>query len=77
VDCSWDAPDKQRLQVTTAKFTKEELKDMDFKAYLADDTGSSLDEEETEIPQEGKSDTKGLPESTDGNALLNSRFTHA
>ncbi|KAJ3342520.1 pre-rRNA-processing protein esf1 [Entophlyctis luteolus] len=46
---TWDLDDPARVRVTRKKFSKEELKDMDFKAYLAS-SGSededSADEEE-------------------------------
>ncbi|KAJ8322808.1 pre-rRNA-processing protein esf1 [Batrachochytrium dendrobatidis] len=42
VKLTWDAEDNERIRVTRRKFTKEDLKDMDFKAYIA----SSSDEED-------------------------------
>jgi hypothetical protein len=42
VKLTWDTEDPERTKITRKKFTKEDLKDMDFKAYLA----SSSSEEE-------------------------------
>eukprot|EP00794_Sanderia_malayensis_P017593 gene17593-19346_t len=44
VRSTWDEPDQKRLSVTMRKFNKDDLRDMDFKAYLA----SSSDDDETE-----------------------------
>lgn len=37
---TWDQDDQDRIKVTKRKFTSEDLKDMDFKAYLASDSES-------------------------------------
>ena len=46
VKITWDEDDPNRLKVTRAKFSKDRLDDMDFKAYLA--TSSSSDDEKQE-----------------------------
>ncbi|KAG0052009.1 pre-rRNA-processing protein esf1 [Gryganskiella cystojenkinii] len=43
VKLTWDEDDADRIKVTRHKFSKEDLEDMDFKAYLA-----SSDEEDSE-----------------------------
>ncbi|KAJ3107329.1 pre-rRNA-processing protein esf1 [Physocladia obscura] len=44
---TWDLDDPDRIRVTRKRFSKDELKEMDFKAYLASDTEEdSADEEE-------------------------------
>ncbi|KAI8929940.1 hypothetical protein BC831DRAFT_441650 [Entophlyctis helioformis] len=45
VKLTWDEEDPERLRVTRRKFTKDDIKDMDFKAYLA----SSSDEDEDDL----------------------------
>ncbi|KAJ1339964.1 hypothetical protein BSLG_005399 [Batrachochytrium salamandrivorans] len=42
VKLTWDTEDTERIRVTRRKFTKDDLKDMDFKAYIA----SSSDDED-------------------------------
>ncbi|KAL2917909.1 pre-rRNA-processing protein esf1 [Polyrhizophydium stewartii] len=42
VKLTWDEEDPERVRVTRRKFTKDDIKEMDFKAYLA----SSSDEED-------------------------------
>ena len=49
VDLSWDADDHQRkTKLSAQKFTKDQLRDMDFRAYLANSSESSDDEEDEE-----------------------------
>ena len=43
---TWDETNPQRLEVTMRKFNKDELDDMDFKAYLATSSESEGDDEE-------------------------------
>ncbi|KAI9341185.1 hypothetical protein BDR26DRAFT_837025 [Obelidium mucronatum] len=43
---TWDLDDPDRVRVTRKKFSKDELKEMDFKAYLASDTEESSGDEE-------------------------------
>lgn len=49
VQLTWDQDDPERVRVTRRKFTNDELRDMDFKAYIAssseDDDDSPLDVE--------------------------------
>ncbi|KAJ3299525.1 pre-rRNA-processing protein esf1 [Borealophlyctis nickersoniae] len=47
VNLTWDEDDVERTKVMRRKFTKDDLKDMDFKAYLASDS----DDEEDESPE--------------------------
>lgn len=51
VSLTWDQDDVERQKTTRKKFSKQEIQDMDFKAYLA----SSSDEED-EIDQGGMSE---------------------
>ena len=49
VKLTWDQDDPDRVKITRRKFTKDEIQDMDFKAYLAsesDDEDGEDDEEE-------------------------------
>jgi len=41
VECSWDSTDYRRAKLVVTKFTKEQLEEMDFSAYLASDSESS------------------------------------
>ncbi|KAJ3072928.1 pre-rRNA-processing protein esf1, partial [Podochytrium sp. JEL0797] len=43
---TWDLDDPDRVRVTRKKFSKEELKEMDFKAYLASESEESSGDEE-------------------------------
>ncbi len=45
VKLTWDDDDPDRLKVTRRKFTKEDLKNMDFQAYIASDEEDSEDDE--------------------------------
>jgi hypothetical protein len=45
VKLTWDEDDPERLMVTRRKFTKDDLKEMDFKAYLASDIDDEDDED--------------------------------
>ncbi|KNC48129.1 uncharacterized protein AMSG_04359 [Thecamonas trahens ATCC 50062] len=48
VELTWDTTPHDRVKVTQRKFTKDELRDMDFKAYLASVSDSSTDDDEAE-----------------------------
>lgn len=49
VKLTWDEDDADRIKVTRHKFTKQDLEDMDFKAYLASsDEEDSQDEDDIE-----------------------------
>lgn len=50
VELTWDETDHDRVTALCRKFNKDELLDMDFKAYLA----SSSEEEEEEEKEEEK-----------------------
>jgi hypothetical protein len=43
VKLTWDDDDTERIKVTRRKFSKQDLKEMDFKAYLASDSEESVD----------------------------------
>ncbi|KAF9578493.1 pre-rRNA-processing protein esf1 [Lunasporangiospora selenospora] len=46
VKLTWDEDDADRLKVTRHKFSKEDLEDMDFKAYLASSDDDESDEDD-------------------------------
>ncbi|KAL1914908.1 uncharacterized protein VTP21DRAFT_7824 [Calcarisporiella thermophila] len=46
VKLTWDDDDPDRMNITRRKFTKEDLKDMDFKSYLASSDEDDEDDEE-------------------------------
>lgn len=46
VKLTWDNDDEERIKITKRKFTKEDIKDMDFKAYLASDSEEEEEEED-------------------------------
>ncbi|KAG0228918.1 pre-rRNA-processing protein esf1 [Actinomortierella wolfii] len=46
VKLTWDEDDADRIRVTRHKFSKQDLEDMDFKAYLASSDEEDSDEEE-------------------------------
>ncbi|XP_049576400.1 ESF1 homolog isoform X2 [Syngnathus scovelli] len=59
VDLTWDETDPERVSALQRKFNKNELLDMDFRAYLASSSSESEDadaeeEKEDEGQQEGK-----------------------
>ena len=56
VKLTWDEDDPDRLKVTKQKFTKDDLKSMDFKAYIA----SSGSEDEGEDPEEVRAKYRAL-----------------
>ena len=43
VALTWDNDDQDRIKITRRKFTQDELKDMDFKAFIASDEDSDVD----------------------------------
>ncbi|KAJ3309830.1 pre-rRNA-processing protein esf1 [Boothiomyces sp. JEL0838] len=45
VKLTWDAEDPERTRTTKRKFTKDEIKKMDFDAYLASDSEDEVDED--------------------------------
>ncbi len=47
VEITWDQTDYNRLQLTTKKFNKDEMREDDFRAYLASDS----EESEDDLPQ--------------------------
>ncbi|KAJ3215180.1 pre-rRNA-processing protein esf1 [Dinochytrium kinnereticum] len=51
VKLTWDEDDPERVRVTRRKFTKEDLKDMDFKSYLASSSDESDEEDEERVQQ--------------------------
>ncbi|KAG0330559.1 pre-rRNA-processing protein esf1 [Dissophora globulifera] len=48
VKLTWDEDDADRIKVTRQKFSKQDLEDMDFKAYLASSDEDSEDEDDVE-----------------------------
>jgi hypothetical protein len=48
VKLTWDTEDPERTKVTRRKFTKEDLANMDFKAYLASDSEDNLSDQDEE-----------------------------
>jgi hypothetical protein len=67
VKLTWDEDDQDRVKVTQRKFSKEDLKSMDFKAYLASESESEVDSEDEAAMREkyrallnaGNSDDEG------------------
>lgn len=51
VKLTWDEDDHKRVQITRSKFTKDQLNEMDFRAYLA---SSSSESEESDKEQSKK-----------------------
>jgi hypothetical protein len=45
VKLTWDAEDPERIKTTKKKFTKDDIKEMDFKAFIASDSESEADPE--------------------------------
>lgn len=48
VKLTWDETPKERLTLSSKQFSQKEIDEMDFKAYLASDSGESSDEERGE-----------------------------
>lgn len=55
VQLTWDETDHERVTAMNRKFNKDELLDMDFRAYLA----SSSEEEEREEEAESRQESRG------------------
>ncbi|TPX62434.1 hypothetical protein SpCBS45565_g07043 [Spizellomyces sp. 'palustris'] len=65
VKLTWDEDDDDRVRITRRKFTKNDLQDMDFKAYLA---SASEDEESDDDAQSLRAKYQALLQgNTDGN----------
>uniref|UniRef100_A0A8C1GNN2 ESF1, nucleolar pre-rRNA processing protein, homolog (S. cerevisiae) n=1 Tax=Cyprinus carpio TaxID=7962 RepID=A0A8C1GNN2_CYPCA len=62
VELTWDETDHDRVTALCRKFNKDDLLDMDFKAYLA----SSSEEEEDEEQTEAEKPAEPLPEEKRG-----------
>ncbi|KAI8833921.1 hypothetical protein BC829DRAFT_407503 [Chytridium lagenaria] len=58
VKLTWDEDDPERIRVTRKKFSKEEIKDMDFKAYLASSSEESEGKEAAPVLGKGKKKEK-------------------
>lgn len=58
VRLTWDETDPRRVQTTMRNFSKDDILDMDFKAYLASSSGDESDSEneETEDKKETHDD---------------------
>ena len=52
VKLTWDQDDAERQKTTRRKFTKQEIKDMDFKAYLASSSSDEDDDDEAAAEKE-------------------------
>ncbi|XP_077102191.1 ESF1 homolog [Siphateles boraxobius] len=64
VELTWDETDHDRVTALCRKFNKDELLDMDFKAYLA--SSSEEEEEEEEKQTEAEEPAQPLPEEKKG-----------
>lgn len=53
VELTWDETDHDRVTALCRKFNKDDLLDMDFKAYLASSSEEEENEEEVEPQTEG------------------------
>ncbi|XP_051716800.1 ESF1 homolog [Ctenopharyngodon idella] len=62
VDLTWDETDHDRVTALCRKFNKDELLDMDFKAYLASSSEEEEEEEEAEKQTEAEKPAQSLPE---------------
>ncbi|RXN09195.1 ESF1-like protein [Labeo rohita] len=64
VELTWDETDHDRVTALCRKFNKDDLLDMDFKAYLASSSEEEEDEEEAEAEQqiEDEKPVEPLPE---------------
>lgn len=72
VKLTWDAEDPERIKTTKKKFSKQDIKDMDFKSYLASDSDSEGQDEELRVKY------KSLLENSDdgdGNEEMEITFT--
>ncbi|KAI9338088.1 hypothetical protein DFJ73DRAFT_848304 [Zopfochytrium polystomum] len=52
VQLTWDQDDPERVRVTQKKFSKDDIKDMDFKAYLASESEEEDEDEDEAAAQE-------------------------
>ncbi|XP_048052179.1 ESF1 homolog [Megalobrama amblycephala] len=67
VDLTWDETDHDRVTALCRKFNKDELLDMDFKAYLASSSEEEEEEEEeAEKQTEAEKPAQPLPEEKKG-----------
>ena len=58
-ELTWEAEDHERVQVTKRKFNKEDIKKMDFEAYLANSDDSDDDDDDGPIETVQDSDEDG------------------
>ncbi|RUP09759.1 hypothetical protein BC936DRAFT_140060 [Jimgerdemannia flammicorona] len=70
VKLTWDEDDQDRVQMTRRKFTKEDLKEMDFRAYLASSEEDDSGDEDTE---EMRRKYKGLLAGAEGGGFGKNR----
>lgn len=59
VQLTWDETDHERVTAMNRKFNKDELLDMDFRAYLASSSEDEECEEEADSRQESRGDESG------------------
>lgn len=60
---TWDETDHERVAALNRKFNKDELLDLDFRAYLASSSEEEEREEEPAPRQEGRGDASVAPAS--------------
>jgi alpha-beta hydrolase superfamily lysophospholipase len=70
VDLSWDTDDHRRTKMMKRKFNKDEIRDMDFRAYLANSDDSSEDDDNDDndnndnndnVPATAEASTSDMP----------------
>uniref|UniRef100_A0A672JW46 ESF1 homolog n=1 Tax=Sinocyclocheilus grahami TaxID=75366 RepID=A0A672JW46_SINGR len=72
VELTWDETDHDRVTALCRKFNKDDLLDMDFKAYLASSSEEEEDEEEAEQQAEGYKEKKSTEQIAKYRELLKS-----
>ena len=56
LQCSWDQPDDRRLLITTKQWTEDEIKEDDFKAYIAETDEDEDEDEDVQDKEKGVQD---------------------
>lgn len=72
VQLTWDETDHERVTAMNRRFNKDELLDMDFRAYLA----SSSEEEECEEEADSRQESRGDESRARGRLLPWKRSPH-